>query len=77
MIAYEDGTEMKVGDDVLIEHETIPGVITEIIESIASQKEWNVEEPGVMLKSPPFGLLFLPVSTFAHDPIRLVQRNEP
>jgi hypothetical protein len=76
MITYQDGTEMKVGDSVLIEHETIPGTISEIIESSSSQREWNVEEAGVMLKSPPFGLLFLPVSTFEHDPIVLVRRNE-
>ena len=76
MITYQDGTEMRVGDSVLIEHETVPGTITEIIESASRQKEWNVGEAGIMIESPPFGLLFLPVSTFAHDPIVLVHRSE-
>lgn len=76
MLTYLDGTEMRVGDSVLIEHETTPGTITEIIESVSKQKEWNVDEAGVMLESPPFGLLFLPVSTFSDDPIVLVRRNE-
>jgi len=67
---------MRVGDSVLIEHETIPGTIAEIIESVSKQKEWNVDEAGVMLESPPFGLLFLPVSTFSHDPIVLVGRKK-
>lgn len=67
---------MQVGDSVLVEHETVPGTITEIIESASRQKECNVDEAGVMIKSPPFGLLFLPVSTFAHDPIVLVHRSE-
>jgi hypothetical protein len=54
MIAYQDGTEMKVGDSVLIEDGSTPGVITELMESVAEQSEWNVDEPGVMIKSPPF-----------------------
>lgn len=76
MIMYQDGTEMRVGDSVLIEHETVPGTITEILESASRQKEWNVDEAGVMIASPPFGLLFLPMSTFVHDPIVLVRRRE-
>lgn len=74
MIAYQDGTEMKVGDSVLIEDGGTPGVITELIESVSEQNEWNVDEPGVMIKSPPFGLVFIPVSTFKEDPVVLVQR---
>lgn len=32
MISYQDGTEMKVGDSVLIEEGRTPGVITDLIE---------------------------------------------
>jgi len=74
MITYQDGTEIKVGDSVLIEHRQTPGIVTEIIESASSQKEWNVEEPGVMLKSPAFVLVFWPISSFALDPPVLVAR---
>lgn len=76
MITYRDGAEMRVGDSVLIEHETVPGTITEILASASRQKECNVDEAGIMIESPPFGLLFLPMSTFVHDPIVLVRRGE-
>lgn len=77
MISYQDGTEMKVGDSVLIEEGGSPGVITALIESAAEQSESNVEEPGVMIESAPFGLVFIPTSTFTEDPILLVQRGQP
>lgn len=67
---------MLVGDSVLIEHGRTPGQIIEVIEATAELKQWNLEEPGVMIKSPPFGLVFLPVSTFSDDPIVFVSRNE-
>jgi hypothetical protein len=67
---------MQVGDSVLIEHGRTPGTIAEVIEASADLKQWNVEEPGVMIKSPPFGLVFLPVSTLADDPVLFVGRNE-
>ena len=74
MIRYEDGTELKVGDSVLIENRSTPGVITDLIESATEQRECNVQEPGVMIESPTFGLVFIPTSTFAENPIHLVQR---
>jgi hypothetical protein len=76
MISYHDGTEMMVGDSVLIEHGETPGTITELIQANADFDQWNVDEPGVMIKSAPFGLVFLPVSTFADDSIIFVSRNE-
>jgi hypothetical protein len=74
MICYQDGMEMRVGDSVLIEHGRTPGVITNLIEFAAEQSEWNVQEPGVMIKSPPFGLVFIPTSTFEADPVLLAPR---
>ena len=74
MMTYGDAAAMKMGDSVLIEHGTTPGVITHLIESAAEQSEWNVDEPGVMIASPPFGLVFLPTSTFEEDPIILARR---
>jgi hypothetical protein len=60
----------------IIENGRTPGTVSELIESAADQKQWNVDEPGVMIKSPPFGLVFLPVSALADDPITFVARNE-
>jgi hypothetical protein len=76
MITYADGTEMKIGDSVLIEHDKTPAVITLIIESADDQKECNVKEPGVMLQSPSIGLAFLPVALFSTDPIAFVSRGK-
>lgn len=76
MIRYQDGMEMRAGDSVLIEHGKTPGVIAALIEPAAEQSEWNVQEPGVMIKSPPFGLVFIPTSTFEEDPVLLVQRAQ-
>ena len=67
---------MRVGDTVLIEHGRTPGMISELIQANADLKQWNVTEPGVMIKSTPFGLVFLPISTFTDDPIVFVARNE-
>jgi hypothetical protein len=77
MIAYQDGTEMKVGDSVLIERGRTPGVILELIDSVSEQRDSNVDEPGVMIKSPPFGLVFIPASMFAEHPVVLVERADP
>ena len=76
MITYPDGTEVKVGDSVLIEHRRTSGVVTEVIDSVMAQRQWNVEEPGVMLESAPFGRVFWPVSLFSEDPPVLVSRAE-
>ena len=51
MITYQDGTEVKVGDAVLLEHQRTPGVVTEVISSVSSidhlmsvsnQRGWRV-----------------------------------
>ena len=76
MLAYTDGTEMKVGDSVLIERGKTPAVITLIIESADEQKECNVKEAGVMLQSPSFGLAFLPATIFSTDPIVFISRGK-
>jgi hypothetical protein len=76
MIAYTDGTEMKVGDSVLIERGKTPAVLTLIIESADDQKECNVKEPGVMLQSPSIGLAFLPASLLSTDSIVFVGRGK-
>jgi hypothetical protein len=75
MITYQDGTEVKVGDSVLIEHQRTPGVVIQVIESASAQTQCNVEEPGIMLKSPPFGLVFWPASSFSEDPPVFVSRK--
>ena len=48
---------MKVGDAVLIEHGRTPGTIAYVLEATADLTQWNVDEPGVMIESAPFGLV--------------------
>jgi hypothetical protein len=75
MISYADGTDMKVGDSVLIEEGQTPGIIHDLIESAKDMRNWNVNEAGAMIESAPFGLVFLPVSTLGDDPIIFVSRK--
>jgi hypothetical protein len=75
VICYPDGSEMKAGDSVLIENGQTPGTISDVIPASADLRQWNVDEPGVMIKSAPFGLLFLPVSSFKDDPVIFVSRK--
>jgi len=72
MFCYDDGTEVQVGDSVLLEHGRTPGVVTSIIVSEAEIKATNVDEPGIMLRSPPFGLVFLPKWSLETDPLQFV-----
>ena len=76
MISYADGTNMKMGDSVLIEHGRTPGTIFELISSAEEMRQWNVEESGVMIKSAPFGLVFFPVSLLDDDRVIFVSRDE-
>jgi hypothetical protein len=75
VLAYPNGAEIRVGDSVLIENGRTPGTVVDVIgpEQIAA---FNVDEPGVMIKSAPFGLVFIPVSLFADEGIVFVKRDE-
>jgi hypothetical protein len=75
MLTYASGAPVEVGDAVLIEHGRTPGTIVEIVESAAQFADFNVTEPGVMVKSGPFGLVYLPVKWLAEDPLEFVARG--
>lgn len=66
---------MQVGDSVLVERGRTPGTIIEIIADADEVKRWNLKEPGVTIKSPSRGVVFIPVSSFADDPIVFVGRS--
>jgi len=74
MFKYEDGSEIMVGDSVLLENGRTPGTVELIVTTPEEMKAINVEEPGVMLKSPPFGRVYLPRWSLRERPIRLVSR---
>ena len=74
MFAYPDGAEVMVGDSVLIEKGTTPGVVEFVVTSDEQMKETGVEEPGVMLTADTFGLVYLPQWSLEEDPLILVSR---
>jgi hypothetical protein len=71
---YSDGSEILVGDSVLLERGRTPGIVELIVISDEEMKSINVEEPGIMLKSPPFGRVFLPQWSLEEHPLMLVSR---
>ena len=62
-MTYLDGTEVMAGDALLIERGKTHGVIIAVVET-EGVAEFNVEEPGVMIKAAPFGLVYIPASMF-------------
>jgi hypothetical protein len=75
MIAYPDGTEAQLGDSVLLDHGAHDGMIHAVIENTAERENWNVQVPGLMVESPYYGMVFLPVHTLERDEIRFVSRR--
>lgn len=56
---YRDGTLVQQGERVFIPSEQVHGTVDRLIQSTLDQREWNVDEPGVMLQAEEFGLLFI------------------
>jgi hypothetical protein len=73
MMTYPDGAEMRVGDAVSFENGRAEGTIEAIVER-DHLAEFGVDEPGVMLKSDPFGRVFIPQSLFGPDNVSRVER---
>lgn len=74
MIYYPDGTEVQVGDFVLIEGRMTPGTVYELIETSEQMERCRVDVPGILVDSIPDGLVFLPSDSFSDDPIVFVSR---
>jgi hypothetical protein len=58
---------MSAGDHVRIERGRTKGQVLEVIATESQMKQSNVEEPGLMIKSAPFGLVFWPLAS--DDPV--------
>ncbi len=71
---YLTGEAVEIDDHVLIEHGMTPGIVEHIIESAKDMEEWNLDEQGVLLKSPPFGSVFWPIGE-KDDPVIFVSRR--
>ena len=73
-MTYPDGGEVFIGDAVLIEHGKTPGRIVAVVEQ-ERVAEFNVEEPGLMIETAPFGLVFIPTSMFQEQGLSFKSRG--
>jgi hypothetical protein len=71
---YSTGQTVLVGDEVFVEHGGTFGHVSRIIETAKQMAQWNVDEPGLMLESEPFGLVFWPI--VSSDPVIFVSRKK-
>ena len=71
---YRTGEPVKIGDSVSLEHGKTAGIVHALIESAEQIREWSLSEPGVMVESEPFGLVFWP-SSEANDPLIFIARK--
>jgi len=77
MFKYQDGSEILIGDSVLLENGKSSGVVDLIINTEDEVKAFKVDEIGIMLKSVSFGLVYLSNDWLKEDPLRLVSRAKP
>jgi len=62
-----DGRRLAIGQAVLVENGCTEATVEALVLSSEEQRSCNVEEPGVMFTSPPFGRLFIPLSLLEQD----------
>jgi len=74
MFKYNDGSEVLVGDTVLIENGKTLGIVDHIVTTEEEAKGINVDEVGIMLKSPAFGLVYFSKYWLEQNPLRFVSR---
>lgn len=75
MFCYKDGSEMRLGDAVLIEEGQTKGTIKLLVVTSKQQEQWTVPTPGVLVSAPPYGNVFLPDFTLSNHPIEFVERH--
>ncbi|MBC9251305.1 hypothetical protein A9179_13605 [Pseudomonas alcaligenes] len=71
---YVSGEYVELRDCVMLEHGRTEGVVQTIIEAPEQMAEWGVDEPGLLLESEQFGLVFWPESE-PYDPVIFVSRQ--
>lgn len=71
---YSSGETVEIGDSVSLEHGKTPGIVYAVIESSQQVNDWALSEPGIMLETEPFGLVFWPASEI-YDPVFFVARK--
>ncbi len=69
---YKSGEKIKLGDRIVFDKSTKPGIVHAIVETKEEKQQWCVEENGLLVESKPLGLIFLPNNKL--DPVILVSR---
>ena len=72
MFKYQDGSDILIGDSVLFENGKTNGIVELVVVSEDDMKNINVIEAGIMLKSQPFGLVYLNEYWLKNDPLLFV-----
>ncbi|MBO9876088.1 hypothetical protein [Xanthomonas sp. D-99] len=75
MFTYADGSPIKAGDSVLLENGQTPGTVELVVLMPSEMQAIGVEEPGVMLLSPPFGRIYLPEWSLRREPLEFVSHG--
>jgi len=76
MITYPDGTEVRVGDVVLMNKGRESGVVYAVIDSAEKMDAWGHEEMGLVIDLTPGGLNFWPAASLRfEDEIRFTSRQ--
>jgi hypothetical protein len=75
VLTYAEGSPIQVGDSVLLEHGQTPGTVELVVLTTAEMEAIGVEEPGVMLLSPPFGRVYLPEWSLQREPLQFVSHG--
>lgn len=66
---YPDGSEIRVGDAVLLHHRTYTGVVQHIIMTPDEIASWDLKEPGLMIDTSYGGLVFQPLSSLNDEEV--------
>ena len=75
MLAYADGSPIQIGDAVTLERGRTAGTVELVVLTLVEMAEIGVDEPGVMLLSPPFGRVYLSQRCLKMEPLQLVARG--
>jgi hypothetical protein len=74
MIRYIDNTPANVGDTILIDNGERTGRVVAIVQDEMHMREWGVDEPGLMVESDYYGMLFVPADQISDLGCKLVSR---
>lgn len=75
MFKYQDGSEMLIGDNVLLDKGKTAGVVDLIVNTAAEAKDFKVAEVGVMVKAPA-GLVYLTQKWLNEGALTFVSRGK-